>query len=56
MSIRFCRLSATLACALALAVSGAGQAQDIRSERVAFAAGTSGTLIEGSIRGREIAD
>jgi Bacterial SH3 domain len=54
MSIRFFRLGAALA--LSLAASGAGQAQDIRTERVAFAPGTSGTLIEGSITGREIVD
>jgi len=54
MSIRLFHPIA-LACVL-LVVSGAGHAQDIRTERVVFAAGASGTMIEGSITGREIVD
>ena len=43
------RLSAILALVLALAPNRPGQAQDIQTERVAFAAGTSRTVIEDSI-------
>jgi hypothetical protein len=54
MSIRSLRLLATL---LSLWFgAGGAQAQDVRTERVAFAAGTSGSLIEGSITGRQIVD
>jgi hypothetical protein len=54
MSIRSFRLHATLS--LLLAASGAAQAQDIRTERVAFAAGTNRAVIEGSITGEQIVD
>ncbi len=52
MNTRCFRLPMVL---LSLAASGA-QAQDIRTERVAFATGTTSTLIEGGITGREIVD
>jgi len=41
---------------LPLAAADLGQAQDIRTERVAFAPGASGTMIDGMITGYEIAD
>lgn len=50
------RLLDTIVLACALAVSGAGQAQDVRTERVALAQDTGGALIEGSLGGWEIAD
>jgi hypothetical protein len=53
MSIRTLCLHVTMALLLA---AGGAQAQDIRTERVAFATGTSGTLIKGSITGQQIAD
>ncbi len=53
MSIRTLCLHVTMALLLA---AGGAQAQDIRTERVAFAAGTSGSLIEGSVTGQQIVD
>jgi hypothetical protein len=44
------------AAALYLGSSGLAQAQDIRTERVRFPAGASGTTIEGRITGYEIVD
>jgi hypothetical protein len=56
MSIRLVRLNAVLLFALSLASAGAGQARDIRTERVAFATGTPRTVIEGTITGGQIVD